>query len=173
MLKEKDLEQIVREVMRSMQGEAAVPAASAPKVASGKLDPDKDYPLAQKRPDLVKTGGGLSVADITLDKVISGEVKASDIKITPQVLEYQAQIAEGVGRNQFAANLRRAAELTAIPDARVLEMYNALRPYRSTKAELIAIADELEQKYGAKVCAGFVREAADVYDRRRRLKDHL
>ena len=167
MLNEKDLEQLVREVMRSMQGPAA-----APQAAGGKLDPDKDYPLAQKRPDLLKTPSGLSLNDITLDKVISGEVKASDIKITPQVLEYQAQVAEGVGRVQFAANLRRAAELTAIPDERVLEMYNALRPYRSSKAELLAIADELEQKYGAKVCAGFVREAADVYDRRRRLKEH-
>jgi hypothetical protein len=30
------------------------------------LDPKKDYPLAQKRPDLVQTGTGLSLNDITL-----------------------------------------------------------------------------------------------------------
>ena len=52
----------------------------------------------------------------------------------------------------------------------MLQIYNALRPYRSTKAELLAIADELENKYGAKVNAAFVREAADVYERRGRLR---
>ena len=46
--------------------------------------------------------------------------------------------------------MRRAAELIAVPDTRVLEIYNALRPYRSTKVELLAIADELEDKYNAK-----------------------
>jgi propanediol dehydratase small subunit len=58
----------------------------------------------------------------------------------------------------------------AIPDARVLEIYNALRPYRSTKRELLAIADEMEAKYNAKINAAFVREAADVYERRNRLR---
>ena len=82
----------------------------------------------------------------------------------------QAEIADGIGRNQFAANLRRAAELTAIPDTRILEIYNALRPYRSTKAELLAIAEEMEDKYAAKINAAFVREAADVYQRRNRLR---
>ncbi len=37
-------------------------------------------------------------------------------------------------------NFERAAELTAVPDDRILEIYNALRPYRSTKEELLAIA---------------------------------
>ncbi len=31
-------------------------------------------------------------------------------------------------------NFERAAELTAVPDDRILEIYNALRPYRSTRA---------------------------------------
>ncbi len=92
------------------------------------------------------------------------------MRITPETLRLQAQIADGVGRNQFAGNLRRAAELTAIPDNRVLEIYNALRPYRSTKPELLAIADELEQQYNAKINADFVREAAGVYERRNRLR---
>jgi len=66
--------------------------------------------------------------------------------------------------------MRRAAELTRVGDERILEIYNALRPYRSTKADLLAIAEELENKYGAKICAAFVREACDVYERRGRLK---
>ena len=57
-----------------------------------------------------------------------------------------------------------------MPDERLLEIYNALRPYRSTKQELIDIANELDQKYGAKTAAGLVREAAEVYEKRGRLK---
>lgn len=58
-----------------------------------------------------------------------------------------------------------------MPDDRLLEIYNALRPYRSTKAELYEIADELENQYGAKVSAGCCSSAAaDVYDSRGRLR---
>lgn len=67
---------------------------------------------------------------------------------------------------QLGANLRRAAEMTAISDARVLEIYNALRPNASTKAELEAIATELATSYQAENLAALVREAADVYERR-------
>ena len=35
---------------------------------------------------------------------------------------------------------KRQAELIAVPDDRLLEIYNALRPYRSTKQELLDIA---------------------------------
>lgn len=82
----------------------------------------------------------------------------------------QAQIAESVNRDSFARNLRRASELIAVPDARILEIYNSLRPYRSTKAELIAIAEELENKYKAVVNAQFIREAAELYEKRDRLR---
>ena len=158
---------IVREVMAELNGGNSAPAPAA---SNGKLDYRRDYPLAEKRRELVKTATGKSLDDITLDAVVSGEIKAEEIRITPQTLEYQAQIAESVGRPQLAANMRRAAELTKVPDARILQMYNSLRPKRSTKAELLAIADELEGQYGAKVCAAFVREAADVYERRGVLK---
>jgi propanediol dehydratase small subunit len=102
--------------------------------------------------------------------VLKGEITPQDVRITPETLEMQAEIAEKVGRHQFARNLRRAAELTRIPDQRILEIYRALRPYRSTKEELLAIADELEQKYGARMNAALVREAAEVYERRGRLR---
>jgi len=155
---------IVREVMAELN--AGKPAAGIISSNGNKLDYRRDYPMAEKRPELVKTATGKSLADITLDAVVSGAVKAEEIRITPQTLEYQAQIGDSIGRPQFARNLRRAAELTAVPDKRILEIYNLLRPNRSPKAELLAIADELEGKFGAKVCAGFVREAADVYERR-------
>jgi len=137
---------------------------------TGKLDAKEDYPLGAKRPDLVKSATGQSLDDITLDKVVAGEISFNDISISPKTLEYQAQIAESIHRPRIAANLRRAAEMTQIPDGRILEMYNALRPYRCTKQELLDMANELESKYQAKICAGFVREAADVYEKRGRLK---
>lgn len=174
----KTIEDIVRQVLQSMnQGGQnpspsmyQAPAAVQMKPPGASLNPELDYPLASKRPDLLKTPTGKKISDITLENVLNGSVKPEDIRITPETLRLQAEIADGVGRYQFAANLRRAAELVTIPDARVLEIYNALRPYRSTKSELLAIADEMETKYNAKINAAFVREAADVYERRKRLR---
>ena len=159
---------IVKEVLAELNGGNG--SASAPKANGNKLCYKVDYPLAEKRPELVRTATGKSLADITLEAVVSGAVKAEEIRITPQTLEYQAQIAESISRPQLANNMRRAGELTNVPDARMLEIYNALRPNRSTKAELQAIADELENQYGAKVCANFIREAAGVYEARDVLK---
>lgn len=158
---------IVKEVLAELNGGNG----SAPAAANGRsLNYKTDYPLAQKRRELVKTATGKTLDDITLDAIMSGAVKAEEIRITPQTLEYQAQIAESISRPQLARNMRRAGELTNVPDERVLAMYNALRPNRSSKAELLAIADELESQYGAKVCANFVREAAGVYEARDVLK---
>ena len=130
----------------------------------------KDYPLGYNRKDLIKTSTGKSLDDITLEAVMNDRVGPNDVHITAETLEYQAKIAESVGRKIFAMNLRRAAELTRISDDRILEIYNALRPFRSTKAELLAIADELESKYSATISASLVREAAEVYEKRDRLR---
>ncbi|QTL98809.1 diol dehydratase small subunit [Iocasia frigidifontis] len=130
----------------------------------------EDYPLGKKRPDLVKTPSGKTLDELTLEKILSGEIDGSELRITVETLKNQAKIARKVNREQFARNLERAAELTKISDERILEIYNALRPYRSTKGELLEIADELEEKYGAKVNAGFVREAAEIYEKRKRLR---
>ncbi|HWQ29921.1 MAG TPA: diol dehydratase small subunit [Negativicutes bacterium] len=165
------VEQIVKEVMAAMNGNTAVAEPERETVkACGKVDAKKDYPLAAKRPELLKTATGKTLGDITLKSVLSGDIKAQDVRIAPETLELQAQIAESVGRPAFARNLRRAAELIAIPDDRILEIYNALRPYRSTKAELLTIAEELDKKYNARINGAFVKEAAEVYELRNRLK---
>jgi propanediol dehydratase small subunit len=160
----------VKRVMAAL-GESPAPTTGPGRSGNGgaKLSAERDYPLATKRPDLVKSASGLPLDQITLDKVIAGEIKFEDIKTRPETLEYQAQIAESAGRPSLATNLRRAAEMTRIPDARVLEIYNALRPNRSTKQELLAIASELDSQYQASICAALVREAAEVYERRGRL----
>jgi len=129
-----------------------------------------EYPLAEKRPDLVRSDSGARLEDLTFARLKAGDLKPADFKISAATLELQAQVAEDVGRAPLARNLRRAAELVAVPDERLLAIYNALRPYRSTKKELLDIAAELEGTYGAKVSGGFVREAADVYEARGRLR---
>lgn len=170
------IEQIVKQVLDTMSTgkskeklEEKLEEKGEEKKQSKSLSKD-DYPLAQKRPDLIRTKTGKSLKDINIDNVLNGNITPDDIKITPEVLIYQAEIAESIGRYQFGKNLRRAAELTAVDDARVLEIYNALRPYRSTKQELLDIADELENKYNAKTSATLVREACTVYEKRNRLK---
>jgi propanediol dehydratase small subunit len=131
-----------------------------------KFDPKKDYPLAQQRTDLVKTLSGVTFSEITLDHVVSGKINPREIRISPETLEYQARVAEIHGRLQLAANFRRAAELTHIPDEEVLRIYNALRPHQATRETLIQMASDLEKKYGAKLNAVFIREAAKVYEKR-------
>lgn len=164
-----NIEQIVKEVMKMMNSEVVEPKVEASVGKTVKLTV-KDYPLALNSKELIKTKTGKGLDDIDVNSVLNGNTKPDDIKITAEVLLYQAQIADSVGRNQFAKNLRRAAELVVIPDDRVLQIYNALRPYRSTKQELLDIATELEEKYNAKINATLVKEAAVVYEKRSRLK---
>lgn len=140
------------------------------KKLNNKVNADRDYPLGTKRPDLVKTPTDKNLEEITLKKVMNGEVKDEDLRITEKTLAYQAEIAKQKGREQFGKNLKRAGELTKIPDARILEIYNSLRPNRSTKKELLDIAAELENDYNAKINAKLIREAAEVYEKRNKLK---
>ncbi|MEI0476783.1 diol dehydratase small subunit [Brachyspira pulli] len=159
------LEKMIKEIVTNINN-----TSNAASVSNNINVSAKDYPLGYNRKDLIKTSTGKSLDDITLDAVMNDRVGPNDVRITAETLEYQARIAESVGRKIFAMNLRRAAELTRISDDRILEIYNALRPFRSTKAELLAIADELENKYSATISASLVREAAEVYEKRDRLR---
>ena len=129
-----------------------------------------DYPLFKKHPEMVNAPNGKNMKEITIEAAISGQVKPEDLRIAPATLKAQGEIAESAGRGALKSNFDRAAELTGIPDDRLLEMYGALRPYRSTKQELLDIATELEDQYGAKITANFVREAVDMYGIRKKFK---
>lgn len=174
MIDEKKLEEMVRQVLSSMGSKESVEQATDSGAVTQKqefgLDVEKDYPLGKKRQDLIKTERGQSLSDITLEEIVKGNIKPEDLRIRAETLLMQAEIAEKVGRRQLAQNFRRASELTKVPDDRILEIYVALRPYRSTKEELLSIAKELEENYNALICANHVREAAEVYERRCLLK---
>ena len=163
------LEKIIREVIAGVEGGSG-PAKAQSGGHTGARLTAKDYPLAEKSADRLKTPTGKSFNEITLEGVLNGSVGPQDVRITAETLEMQAQVAESIGRKTLAGNFRRAAELIAVPDQRILEIYNALRPYHSTKQELLAIADELENKYNAGISAEHVREAAEVGEARGRLR---
>jgi propanediol dehydratase small subunit len=126
------------------------------------FDPSRDYPLGTRRPDLVRTPGGIALDELELH----GErMTAAELRATPETLRLQAEIARDAGRTQLADNLLRAAELAPLPDETILAIYTALRPRRSTAEELEAWALELEAR-DARASAAFVREAAQAYAER-------
>ena len=112
----------------------------------------------------IRALSGKPVDGLTVAAVRAAEVGLEDLRIHPDTLERQAVVAEEHGNPQLAANLRRAAELTRLPDDEVLAIYEALRPGRSTSAQLTELAASLATR-GLPRCAALVTEAADVYAR--------
>jgi propanediol dehydratase small subunit len=113
----------------------------------------------------VRALSGRPVSELTLEAVRRGEVGVADLRIHPDTLERQAQVAEQHANPQLAENLRRAAELTQLTDEEVLAIYEALRPGRATPSGLTAQAGSLAAR-GLPRCAALVAEAAEIYARR-------
>ena len=113
----------------------------------------------------IRALSGKPVDGLTVEAVRAGEVGVADLRIHPDTLERQAAVAEQHGNPQLAENLRRAAELTRLPDDEVLAVYEALRPGRSTPAQLAGLAASLAAR-GLPRCAALLTEAADIYARR-------
>jgi propanediol dehydratase small subunit len=112
---------------------------------------------------------GRDSADLTVDRLVREELGPDDVRIHPDTLRRQAEVAERHDNPQLAANFRRAAELALLPEAEVLGLYEALRPNRVTAEELEALATQLD-RLPAPLSAALVREAAEVYARRGLLK---
>ena len=121
------------------------------------------YPLMESAGDRLVAASGRRLAEVDLAAVAAGEASIADLQIAPETLRAQAEIAQEAGYAQLAENLRRAAELTAVPNEELLRMYETLRPNRSSYATLLAMAERLEERYSAALTAAFVREAAEVY----------
>ena len=126
-----------------------------------------DYPLAERRRDIVRGKRGKGLDEITLEALLEDRVTIEDLRITAAALRQQAEIARAAGRGTLAANFERGAELVDVPQATIMRMYELLRPGRAElQDELLAVAKELRDQYGAKGMAEFVEEAATVYERR-------
>jgi propanediol dehydratase small subunit len=130
---------------------------------SGRDDTTTRYPLAEHAADRIRSRTGVAFERITLEAVRAGEISSEDLTVDRETLLLQAGVAEEAGYRQLAENLRRAAELVEIPNERLLQIYEALRPRRATYRELEDLAAELEAAYAATATARFVRQAAEAY----------
>ena len=127
----------------------------------------KDYPIAEKHAAKVKGARGKPLSDITLDAVLAGDVTIEDLRITPQALEAQADVARAAGRPRLADNFLRAADLVGVPQDLVMRAYELLRPGRAkSKDDLIAMAQTMRDTHKAHRIASFIEEAANVYEQR-------
>ena len=134
----------------------------------------KDYPLAEKQPEKVAGARGLTLPELTLDAVMSCQVEMADLRITAEALMRQAQIARAAGREALARNFERAAEMTRLPQPRIMQVYEKLRPGRAeNKAELLALAQALRDDFAAEQLAALVEEAAEIYEGRRLFSDRF
>lgn len=102
---------------------------------------------------------------VTVENAVDGKLELSDLRMDPAVLAHQAVVAETGGNPQLAENFLRAAELATMDDEDVMQLYEALRPYRSTAEQLEDLRVSLETR-GAARCAALVQQAAEVYLRR-------
>ena len=126
-----------------------------------------DYPLAETQPQSVIGPRGKRLSDVTLDAVLDGSVTMEDLRITPEALLAQAEIARDAGRPTLAENFERAAELVNVPQDVIMQVYELLRPGRAkTKQQLLEAARMLREDYDASRMAAFVEEAAATYEER-------
>lgn len=105
------------------------------------------------------------MSDITVENAVDGKLGLGDLRMDPAALAHQAAVAEEGGNPQLAENFLRAAELATIDDEEVMGLYEALRPHRSTAAELEQLRVSLVDR-GAPRCAALVEQAAAAYARR-------
>ncbi len=131
-------------------------------------EPTPTYPRMDD--ERLTAADGRPLAAVTLAAAAAGDLRAGDIQISASTLAAQADVAQAAGYHALAQNLRRAAELTAVPNEELLKMYEQVRPGRSTYVELVRLADRLEHTYAAPITAAFVREAATVYRARNLLR---
>jgi propanediol dehydratase small subunit len=113
--------------------------------------------------ETIYSATGRPLDALNMEAVLQGQLSTEDFRISAETLREQADAAAAAGYRQLAENFRRAAELTGISNEAVLAMYNLLRPGRTTYAQLIALAERLEQEFDAPLTAALVREAAEVY----------
>jgi propanediol dehydratase small subunit len=106
---------------------------------------------------------GRRLNELKIEDVLGGTLSSQDFRISAETLCQQAQTAMDAGYRQVAENLLRAAELTRLTNEEVLDIYDKLRPGRTTYSEMKAIAERLESEFNAPLTASFIREAAEVY----------
>ena len=101
------------------------------------------YPLYREGRQSLRLPSGRPIEDFSVESLNAGRLGPEDLGIHEETLRQQARIAEEAGFRPLARNLNRAAELTRVPAAKILEIYEALRR-GNREADLQALARELE-----------------------------
>lgn len=109
--------------------------------------------------------------EITLQALREARIAPEDVVIRRKTLEAQAERAVAEGYPQLARNFRRAAELAAVPGDTLLQLYEKLRPKRSSHGELLALSQALIARYDAPETGAYIREAAEAYLRKGLLRE--
>jgi propanediol dehydratase small subunit len=110
----------------------------------------------------IRSRSGRGLSELTIDALRERALAIDDFSIGREQLEAQARAAEADGHPQLADNLRRAAEMTALSNERVMRIYEMLRPGRAAYHELAELARELAGRDMPRLAA-FIAEAADAY----------
>ena len=125
-----------------------------------------NYPLMQNASETLQASSGRPLSEITLDAL--EDLSIADVQISPAALRAQAEIARQAGFRQLATNLTRAAELTAVPNAELLRMYELLRPQRAGPLRLDRLAHEVVvESAHAKLALELIRDVRRIVDERR------
>ena len=123
----------------------------------------RKYPLGQHHRDEIAGKSGRTLATVRLDDVSAGQIAPDDVTINAETLTLQAGFARDAGYAEVAENLTRAAEMTRIPNTEILEIYEALRPGRSTYYQLLSLSQRVASEFMAEHTAAYIREAAEAY----------
>jgi len=119
------------------------------------------YPLYRESRGRITLRSGRPIDELSAANLEAGRLDPGDLGIHEDTLREQARIAEGAGFAPLSHNLLLAAELSRVPDAKILEIYEALR--RGARGErLTALVREVEETWGATRTAAFIREAAGL-----------
>ena len=104
------VELLVKQILEQMNRSET----SAPSFSSSNQDEAtaNDYPIAKKHPDWIKIGDNKKFEDVTLENILSGRISSQDLRIKPEILIKQGEIAKNSGREAIQYNFSRAAELS-------------------------------------------------------------
>lgn len=116
--------------------------------------------------DIKRKESERDLEDLNLENLRLGNLSPHDVTIRKSQLIAQAEFAEKKGYGQLARNFRRAAELTNLPNDVLMQVYEKLRPNRSSYGELLSASQELIARYDAPETGAYVREAAEIYRER-------
>ena len=137
-------------------------------MSDGKLS-IADYPLAEKRPEIVRGKRGKRLDEITLDGVACRPRHASRICASPpRRCASRRRSPAPPGGRRWPQNFERAAELVDVPQDFDHAVYELLRPGRAqvaggaSRSGRASCASSTEPSAWRASC----EEAAEVYERR-------